>query len=198
MGNLKREYLTTEERNFYMVAKSFVQNMDGLRSFENRATDKIWDNWNKRGMITPNMTKNIKMANTYLKKFLLEVEQNLNRTERAKLKAMVEKFDYKLVTDYQLSRLLRDISNNLKYAVFEREIFQDVIDEIANCNCVGCTKNYENCNIYKMFNEMHLEFPYENSNCPFSCELGQLTPEEQKRTNEIRERMKSKGARGIK
>lgn len=47
MGALKRSYLSMEEENFYMVAKSFLGMMEGSRTLENRITDEIWIEWKR-------------------------------------------------------------------------------------------------------------------------------------------------------
>ena len=78
MGALKRSYLSMEEENFYMVAKSFLGMMEGSRTLENRITDEIWIEWKKRGMLTPSMQKELKLSYTYLRKFCYEVEENLD------------------------------------------------------------------------------------------------------------------------
>ena len=117
MGILKRDYLSSEEKNFYMVAKAFVQYLEGERNLDNKRTEEVWEEWSKRGMATKEMSKNLKLVRTYLKKFCYEVEENLSDQELKKLNKQLMKFDYKLVDDYTLKKLMRDINDNLKYIV---------------------------------------------------------------------------------
>ncbi|WP_455822324.1 hypothetical protein [Clostridium butyricum] len=62
MGQLSRGYLNAEEKNLYMVAKSFFQLLSGFKSFGGKleVQEEVWEQWAKRGMITPDMKTNLK------------------------------------------------------------------------------------------------------------------------------------------
>lgn len=143
MRNLKREYLNAEEKNFYMISKAFIQTIDGQRNLNGRITEEIWSELEKRGMITPNMKKNLKLVRTYLKKFCYEIEENLNEVELKKLNKQIMKFDYKLIDDYTVRKLMRDINDNMRYIVIERDKFLDVLEDVAAVRCVGCNDDYK-------------------------------------------------------
>ena len=192
MGNLKREYLTAEEKNFYMIAKAFIESIDGQRNLERKATKEIWVEWGNRGMLTPNMKKSLKMVKTYLQKFCYELEDNLSKTEKNRLGKHLEKFDYRLLDDYTLQKLLRDISNNMKYAVMNRESLANVLEDIAAVRCVGCTQNYEKCEIYKMLDDISIPYVKENPTCPYACTLDEYTPEELKHIDKMKETIKKR------
>jgi hypothetical protein len=187
MGNLKRPYLTAEEKNFYMIAKSFIQMIDGARNLENKVTNEVWIEWENRGMITSPMKKNIKLVHTYLKKFCIELEENLSETEMKRLEKQLEKFDYKLIDDYSVQKLLRDIKDNLKYAVIKRERLEPILQDIAAVRCVGCTCNYEKCDLYKMLDDISTPFVMEEPNCPYACNLEYYNDEEKKSLEQIKE-----------
>ena len=138
LSNFKRGYLNSEERNFYMLSKSFVQMINGERNLENKITNEIWVEWKRKGMITQSMQKNIKLGKSYLCKFCDEIEENLDQAEIEKLQKQLIKFDYRLVDDYTLKKLLRDINDNFKYIVVERNKFEPLIEELAEIKCVGC------------------------------------------------------------
>lgn len=154
MRNLKREYLNAEEKNFYMISKAFIQTIDGQRNLNGRITEEIWSEWEKRGMITPNMKKNLKLVRTYLKKFCYEIEENLNEVELKKLNKQIMKFDYKLIDDYTVRKLMRDINDNMRYIVIERDKFLDVLEDVAAVRCVGCNDDYKTCSIYKALDDI--------------------------------------------
>lgn len=48
MGSLKRQYLTAEEKNFYMIAKAFIEMMNGKRNLQEIVKDEVWTDWENR------------------------------------------------------------------------------------------------------------------------------------------------------
>ena len=187
MGELKRDYLTAEEKNFYMISKAFIQYCDGLRSLElNSSCNKIWEDWKSRGMLTGEMQGNLKRTYTYLRKFCYELEENLSKSERETLDKRIDKFDYKLVDDYTVKKLLRDIQDHMKYAVIEREKFEPVLEDIAAVRCTGCTANYEKCPIFKMLDDISVPYVKEEPNCPYACNLSDFNDKELKELEHIK------------
>ncbi|MDU1584852.1 MAG: DUF5651 domain-containing protein [Clostridium sp.] len=192
MGRLKREYLNSEEKNFYMISKAFIQTIEGRRNLDNKITSDIWVEWSKRGMITPGMQKNLKLVHTYLKKFCYEIEENLNSHELSKLNKQLMKFDYKLIDDYTVKKLLRDVNDHIKYAVIEREKLEDVLVDIAEVRCVGCKSDYRGCAIYKLLDDISTPYLGEEPNCPYAADLSEFTPEQKKKVEETKVRLKKK------
>lgn len=186
MGNLKREYLKAEEKNFYMIAKAFIQSINGERNLEGTITDEIWDEWGKRGMCTTSMKKNLKLVKTYLKKFCYEIEENLSKIEMERLNKQLNKFDYRLVDDYTFQKLMRDMTNNMQYAVIDRCRLAPILEDIAAVRCVGCTCNYEKCDLYKMLDDISVAFVKEEPNCPYACNLSEYTEEELKNIERLK------------
>ncbi len=192
MSNFKRGYLNSEERNFYMISKSFIQMINGERNLKNEITNEIWIEWKKRGMITQSMQKDIKLVKTYLTKFCEEIEENVDAAEKAKLEKQLLKFDYRLIDDYTVQKLLRDASNKYKYIVMEREKFSPIIEELAEIKCVGCKCDYRTCSLYKAFDDISLVRVDEEENCPYAVDLSKCKLEEIKRIEKIKENLKSK------
>lgn len=178
MSNFKRGYLNREEENFYMVAKSFIQMIDGTRNLENKMTEEVWKEWSKRGMITPDMQKNIKLVHTYLKKFCYEIEQNLDKQGLARLNKKLSKFDFKIVDDFTMQKLFRDIRNNMDYAVLKREYFMGILEDISEVRCVGCKEDYKKCELFKVFEDITIPYVGEEPNCPYAADLSLLTVEQ--------------------
>ena len=79
-------------------------------------------------------------------------------------------FNISYVDKYTAEKLERDINNKTKYAVIDRELFNDIIEDIADVRCVNCHKNYEECSLYKVL-EDSLTPAEGTGNCPYSCEL---------------------------
>ena len=193
MGELRRDYLTAEEKNFYMISKAFLQYCDGLRSLNpSDGCNKVWEDWKSRGMLTGEMQGNLKRVYTYLRKFCYELEVNLSKTEQEILKKRIDKFDYKLIDDYTVKKLLRDVSNNMKYAVIERDKFEPIIQDIAAVRCVGCTCNYEKCPLFKMLDDINVPYVKEEPNCPYACNLSDYTEEELKDIEHLKDVIKAR------
>lgn len=192
MSNFKRGYLNAEERNFYMISKSFIQMINGERNLNNKITNEIWIEWSRKEMITPAMQKNIKLVRSYLNKFCDELEENLDAAERKKLDKQLEKFDYRLIDDYTLKKLFRDLENRYQYVVMERERFMPIIEELVEIKCVGCADDYKECSLYKSFDDINIKRVDEESNCPYACDLSKCKPEELERIENIKKNLKAK------
>lgn len=188
---LKRSYLNSEEKNFYMIAKAFIQYLNGERNLENKRTDSIWIEWEKRGMITKSMSKNIKLVKTYLYKFCEELEGNLNKAELERLGKQLMRFDYKLVDDYTLKKMLREIDDKIKYAVIEREKFENILVDIAQVRCVGCTRDYVGCEIHDVLEDISIPYCGECPNCPYAADLSE-DEEDTRRIAEYRAKLRKK------
>jgi hypothetical protein len=197
MSNLKREYLNAEEKNFYMVSKAFIQMLNGERNLENKITDEIWVEWQKRGMITPGMQKNIKLVHTYLKKFCYELEENLSESELKRLNKQLEKFDYKLIDDYTVKKILRDIKDHIRYAIIDREKFEPVLEDIAAVRCCGCTTDYRECAIYKMLDDISIPYLGEQLNCPYAADLAECTEKQLEHIEELKKKINGKNKVGV-
>ena len=145
----------TEETNIELNNKKTV---DMIETFENA------------GMFTSSSKKNLKTGITFIKKFLKETYDNLDQTTQKRLDKKTKTFNISYVDKYTAEKLERDINNKTKYAVIDRELFNDIIEDIADVRCVNCHKNYEECSLYKVL-EDSLTPAEGTGNCPYSCEL---------------------------
>lgn len=190
MSNFKRKYLNGEERNFYMISKSFIQMINGERNLNNKITNEIWIEWSRRGMLTPSMQKNIKLVRSYLNKFCDELEENLDEEERIKLEKQLIKFDYRLIDDYTIKKLFRDLEDRVQYVVMERKRFMPIVEELAEVKCVGCKEDYKECLLYKAFDDVDLLRVDEESNCPYAVDLSRCTEDKKKSIETLKKRLK--------
>lgn len=195
-SNLKRQYLNEKEKNFYMISKSFLQTINGERNIDNTTSNEVWVEWGKRGMITPSMQKNLKLVKAYLNKFCDEVEINLDEREQDKLKKQLDKFDFRLIDDYTLKKIFKDINDRARYITLEKSKILPIIEELSDIKCVGCKKDYKGCPIYDIFDDMLLERVEELPNCPYACDLSELTEIQKNNILKLREKMKSKNKVG--
>ena len=192
VNNLKRPYLQAEEKNSYMVAKAFIQLLEGKRTFENKRSKEMWEEWSKKGMMTKTMHKNLKLSCTYLKKFCSELEENLEISERKKLARQLEKFDYKLVDDYTVQKLLRNINDNIQYAVIKRDKLIDCLEDISAVRCVGCKEDHNKCSIFKMLDDISVPYLGEEPNCPYAANLMLVSEKDKKHIRELKKKINAK------
>ena len=192
MGALKRSYLSREEENFYMVAKSFLGMMEGSRSLENKITDEIWIEWKKRGMLTPSMQKELKLSYTYLRKFCYEVEENLDEKAKLKLRKRLDAFDFRIMDKYTLNKFQRDLKDKINYISLKREYFLELLEDVAAVRCVSCKENFNTCPLYTAYEDIMMPTVDEEENCPYACDLSLLTDEGQKNVKNIKNKVKKK------
>ena len=192
MSKFKRGYLNREEENFYMVTHSFIQMIEGTRTLENNITEEVWVEWSKRGMITPGMQKNLKMIHTYLKKYCYEIEENLDNEYVSKLNKKLKKFDFKIVDDYTMQKIFRDMRRSLEYAVMERDKFLDILEDISAVRCVGCTDDYKSCSLCKAFEDISIPYVGEQANCPYAADLMLLTDKQKNKVEKMKKRIRNR------
>lgn len=170
-----RDYLNAIEKNQFMVLQSIVQMIDGLRNsgVDGPKITSMLEEWSQRNNMTKEEHKNLKTAETYLRKFLASVYERLSPKEQELIKNKVMKFDFKLVDDYTLKQVNRDMKDKLKNAVMPRQQFYDWCVEIMEVKCNSCTKDWNTCALHHVFEDNFVpESGFDCSNCKFSYSLG--------------------------
>lgn len=169
---MKRGYLNRDESNQFMVLMSAIQLIQGERSLENKKQDPMWEEWSKHDMINVEQQKNLKMATTYLKKFITSKLQDLDKETQDKINKKIQKFDFKLVDDYTLQKLFRDMNDRMKYVTLPREDFYNWTEEVMYKHCTECTKDRGECNLYKILDDNLIpEAGYNIPSCPYAYKL---------------------------
>ena len=175
MSNLRRGYLNSKEEGFYIMLEAALAYISGETKetdieLNNKKTGDMIETFENAGMFTSSSKKNLKTGITFIKKFLKETYNNLDQTTQKRLDKKTNTFNISYVDKYTAEKLERDINNKTKYAVIDRELFNDIIEDIADVRCVNCHKNYEECSLYKVL-EDSLTPAEGTGNCPYSCEL---------------------------
>lgn len=166
-----RDYLNANEKNQFMVIQSISQVIDGKRNggIDGPKIGTMLEEWTKHNNMSKEEHKNLKMAETYLKKYLTSVYDRLSPKEQAVIQKKVMKFDFKLVDDFTLKQVFRDISDRMVNAAVPREQFYKWSEEIMCVKCNGCTKNWNECELHTAFNDNFIpESSFNLKNCKYA------------------------------
>jgi hypothetical protein len=168
-----RDYLNAVEKNQFMVLQSVVQLMDGLRNsgVDGPKIASMLEEWTSRNNMTKEEHKNLKTAETFLRKFLASVYERLSPKEQEQIKKKLIKFDFKLVDDFTLKQVNRNIKDRFMNAAVPREQFFNWCCEIMQVKCQGCTKDWNQCDLHEVFNENFVpESGFDCKNCKYAYE----------------------------
>lgn len=166
-----RDYLNANEKNQFMVLQSIVQMIDGLR---NSGADgpkliSMLEEWSNHNNMTKDEHKNLKTAETFLRKFLGSVYERLSKKEQDIIRKKIMKFDFKLVDDYTLKQVNRNIQDRFVNAAVPREQFYKWTEEIMSVKCNGCTKDGNTCELNQVFEDNFIpESGWNCDNCKFA------------------------------
>lgn len=166
-----KDYFNSEQRNQFMVIGSLIR---AFNRVENKGKDgprihAIADSWEKQGLATKEELKYLRTATTYLEKFYDSVLARQGAKEQDRLRKMLGKFDYKLIDDYTLQRIMRDMSDKLNYAVMKREDFENWSRDIMYTCCRGCKKDWKECDLYDALDDNFIpESSWGCDNCKYA------------------------------
>jgi hypothetical protein len=167
-----RDYLNSLEKNQFMVMISILQLLEGKRN--NSGDDGLklgtmTEEWTKRNNMSKEEHKNLKTAETFLRKYITSVHDRLSLKEQQLIDKKVMKFDFKLVDDYTLKQVFRDISDKMQNAVVPRQQFYDWCADIMTVKCNGCTKDWNTCDLHQVFdNNFVPESGFDCTNCKYA------------------------------
>ncbi|MBG9548329.1 DUF5651 domain-containing protein [Cytobacillus firmus] len=169
-----RDYLNSQEKNQFMVIASILQLMEGVRRNAGVDGPKIGtmrEEWVARGNMTKDEHRSLKMAETYLRKFISSVYDRLSPKDQKIIDKKLMKFDFKLIDDYTLQQINRDVANKMVNAVVPRQQFYDWCADIMHVKCNGCKKDWNTCELYEVFEDNFVpESGFDCKNCKFAYE----------------------------
>lgn len=170
-----RDYLNSFEKNQFMVLISILQLIEGKRNnsgMDGLKLGTMIEEWSKRDNLTKDEKKNLKTGTTFLRKYINSIYDRLSLKEQQIIDKKVLKFDFKLIDDYTLKQVHRDITDSLKNAVVPRQEFYDWCSEIMEIKCNGCTKDWKTCNLHQAFdNNFVPESGFDCTNCKYAYRL---------------------------
>jgi hypothetical protein len=171
-----RDYLNASEKNQFMVLQSILQLTEGKRNdgVDGPKIGTMLEEWMKRDNMTKEEHKNLKTAETYLRKFLTSVYERQSMKQKSEIDKKIMKYDFKLVDDFTLKQVHRDIADRFVNAAVPRQQFNDWCSEIMNVKCNGCTKNWNECELHTVFDNNFIpESGFNCGNCKYAYQLGE-------------------------
>lgn len=164
-----KDYLSAEERNQMMVFMVILEMFKGNRGITGPSFKNILDDWSSRNNLSKDEHKNLKLAQTYLKKFCESVLNRMNVKEKNAIAKRLEKFDFRLVDDYTLKKVYRGIQDKMVNAVIPREQFNNWCCEIMDVRCKNCNKNWKECELHEVFDNNFIpESTWRLENCRYA------------------------------
>lgn len=166
---MPRSYLNKIEENYYLMLACLILFLSGR--YEGSTDNGLLEIFEEGKMLNPSSKRNYKTGITYLGKFLKETYDNLDKETQIKIFKKTEKFNLKFTDKYDIEKFERNIEDKNKYAVMEREAFEDLIEDIADIRCKNCNKDYRNCSLYNVLDESLKLEEGTKDNCKYSCDL---------------------------
>lgn len=166
-----RDYLNAQEKSQFMVMLSILQMMEGKRNdgSDGPKMGTLREEWNSRNNLSKIEHKSLKSAETWLQKFADEVYGRLSQKEQQIIDKKIKKFDFKLIDDYTLKQINRDIADKFANAVVPRNEFYDWCAEIMTVKCQNCTLDWNTCNLHQVFdNNLVPESGFNCTNCKYA------------------------------
>jgi hypothetical protein len=154
-----------------MVMNSVLQSILGI---QNLGTDApklktMREEWMKRGNLTKEEHKSLKMAETYMEKFIMSVYNRLSSKQKEQINKKLFKYSFKLVDDFTLKQVNRDIKDRMVNAVIPRQQFFDLCVDVMEVKCNGCKKDWNTCDLHQVFeNNFVPESGFDCTNCKFA------------------------------
>lgn len=169
-----RDYLNANEKNQFMVIMSVLQSIEGKRNMglNGPTIGSMREDWSSRDNMSKQEHKYLKTAETYLHKFIESVYNRLSPKDQQIIDKKIRNFDFRLIDDFTLKQVFRDVQNRMVNAVVPRQQFEDWCEQIMNVKCNGCTKDWNTCNLYEVFNDNFVpESGFNCLNCKYAYTL---------------------------
>lgn len=157
--NKCKNYLNSAECLDFMMLSSLMAHLD-----------QMVDNWCARQVVSSDESRSLKMANTYVKKFLSSLLGRLDNKEKEKIDRKMKTNTVRLYDRYTIDKLNRESENTLKNTVVDRELFDKFCEEIMDVRCRNCNKEWVDCELHTLFEENLIPEPtgYDCKNCRYA------------------------------
>lgn len=113
-------------------------------------------NWGKRGNLTKDELKALRMVITWGKKFVTSIITRQNTSAKKALRRTIETSNIMLDYTNNLLELYKKRSADIDAAYEENRDYFKLIELIMFYNCMDCTRTCTECEIYKEFEERNI------------------------------------------
>lgn len=171
---VKRGYLKADEMNNFLLLHVVSQILTGQRKAPSRMgrfgyEGTVWDDWLNKGIITKEQKKNLKMANTYIRKFVDDAfTNNLDVKTKDTVVKKSSNWSFRLMDDYTVQKIYRMLEAKKEFSLTKDEFF-DFVEAKMEMSCKGCTKNRCECKLHDLFDANFVPPINEDKECP-NCE----------------------------
>ena len=135
-----KKYLNKEERISLLYMTNLIDRCE-----------IIIDDWESRGNLTKEERKCFKMALTWGLKGLEKIVSRLNKDVIAVLEKEMQNSSIHLDRTYSLETIRKKKSADLDAAYHENKEYFKLVELVLDANCKECTKDFEQCEIFKEF-----------------------------------------------
>jgi hypothetical protein len=170
-----KDYLNKFEHNQFMVMNSVLQSILGVDNLgvDSPKIKSMREDWSKRGNLTKEEHRSLKTAETYMEKFIMSVYNRLSPKEQTQIQKKLLNYSFKLVDDYTMTKVNRDIKDKMQHAVMPRQQFYDWSCDIMEVKCNGCTKDWNTCDLHQVFEDNFVpESGFDCANCKYAYSRG--------------------------
>lgn len=154
-----KDYLTSDERLLIMLSLAYLEHIDNMA-----------DTWPDRAVLEKEEGKNLKMARTYLKKFLKGFFSKLNIKEQQAINKRLNRNKFLMYDNYELDKMERKMNKSMDNVTLEREEFEDWCCEVMDVKCKNCKKHWVECDMHKLFVDNLIPEPtgFNSNNCRYA------------------------------
>ncbi|MEG0728236.1 MAG: DUF5651 domain-containing protein [Anaerovoracaceae bacterium] len=191
-----KTYLSAQERNEFLTIASVLKMMENSKMKEDKfAKDApkfsdIADAWQSRGNLTKEEAKSLRMASTYLRKFADSILERVDQREKDIVTKKLSSFCFRIVDDYTLGKIYREMNDKVKNVTMCREKFGAIAEEIMSINCKNCTRACSQCELHEIFDDNLMpDGGYDMPNCRYAYFDSVKEPEKE---NELRKEAEEK------
>lgn len=161
LGTKLKTYLNAEENNnfFWLFITSLCMKQYRV-------------NFGKHGTITSEEHKNLKMSETYLKKFISSVMNRLDPKATHQLIDRASKYEIKIIDQFTKRKLYGEWAEELEVIKMPREQYNNWCDRIMKTECKNCKKQCGQCELFELFEDTFIpESSWQLPNCKYAYNL---------------------------
>lgn len=140
LGTNLKDYFNNQETNEFLWLLITSMNMKQYRH-----------NFAVHGTITSDEHKNLKMSETYMRKFIESVKARLDTKALKKIEERSMKYEIKIIDYYTRKRLYGEWEREMKTIKMPREQYYDWCVEIMDRKCLECKKHHSECSLHELF-----------------------------------------------